>query len=138
MTAVFTPAGGDAVTLVDDANRLFGQLHDLSLEAVEQVDGLAYSNTASRLMRGNVRGPCVLSAWKSFTTADQAAAYLATALSLMNQTGTLALQFGATALSFPGATLPMVSREELDGARVRVRYSFGITAIAPQATDPSG
>ena len=121
--------GGSPVTLVDDANRLFGQILDLSDQAQEQVTPLFRASHPARFMRGNVAGQCVFSAWKSLTTVALAAAYVKAELARVNQTGALVLTLGATTLTMTGATLRNVAREEWDGVFVRVRYTFGIGGV---------
>ena len=129
MKAEFTPTGGSAATLVDDANRLFGQVLDLSAGAVEQVTPLFRAAAPARFMRGNVSGQVVFAAWSSFATVALAAAYLKAELARLNGAGSLVLTFGVTTVTFAGATLRQVAREEWDGVFVRVRYTFGITTI---------
>jgi hypothetical protein len=72
----------------------------------------------------------VFSAWQSCASVAAAAAYLKAEYARMGQAGALVLTFSSTTLTFAGATLPVVSREEWDGVFVRVRYEFGITTLS--------
>ena len=136
MTGIFTPTGDlTAVTLVDDASRLFGQVYALGGQAREQVTPLFRGANPARFMRGNVQGQCVFSAWRSFESVAAAAAHLYAQYGLLNLQGLLALTFDGTALNMPGATLRVVEREEWNGRFLRVRYEFGIGGFAAPETD---
>ena len=129
MTAVFTITGGAAATLVDDGNRLFGQIYELGGQAREQVTPLFRGTNPARFMRGNVAGQCTIGAWRSCASVAVAAAYLKAEYARMNQTGALVLTLGATTLTMAGATVRAVVREEWDGLFIRLRYTFGIATI---------
>ena len=130
MLAVYTPSGGAANTLVDDANRLFGELQGLSLAGLDQVTPLFRGANPAAFSRGNASGQVVFSAWKSFATVALSTAYLKTAMGLVATSGSLVLTWSTTTMTFAGCRLNLVERELLVGVKVRVRYVFGVTTVA--------
>jgi hypothetical protein len=127
-----TPSVGK-VTIGDDSVKHTMVLEALGLAGEEQMDNLAFGTVASRLMRGNVAGDCVLTSGKSHASLDAAASYFATEAGRIGNKGLLELTFNTHKLSLDNATLKGVQRVEGEGAagvRWKLRYTFGIVTVA--------
>lgn len=128
-TAVWTPTGGAAVTLIDDGSKVHGKLEQLGGQGEEQLDNLAFGANPSRLMRGNVAGDCVFTAAKSHADRGTALNYFKTNYGYIGQVGSLVITMDAATLTMAGATLKGVTVAEFNGVRWTLRYTFGITTI---------
>ncbi len=130
MTIVFTPTGGSAATLVDDANKLFGQIGHFGGQAIEQVTPLFRAVAPVRFMRGNVAGELAFVAWKSHADVATAGAFWKAEYARLNGVGSLVVTIGASTMTMAGATLRSVSRAEWSGVRLAIGYSFGIKTVS--------
>jgi len=129
--AIWTPAGGDEVTLGDDAARAALELEALGAQAVEQVTELFRGASQARFPRGNARGPVVFTAGMAHADLDAAAAYYREMARRVNERGQLRLEFGWEALVWEGALLMAVESVDRLGVYWRLRYRFSVGVVEP-------
>ena len=129
MNLIWTPTGGAAVTLGDDA-----------VKSTIVVEGLAAPYLVQKLLffrgvkptltpRGGDEGSFVVTVQPNVANADAASAYLKAEYARRGQAGSLAWGRVTTTFTFTGAVLRSVSLVELNGARLRLRYSFGFADL---------
>lgn len=128
-TIVWTPAGGEAVTLCDLADKWWPVLEQLPAEGAEQVDRLAFGGTVARYMRGNVSGEVVFSVSHSHDTQADAATWYSGVRGHLCEMGTLEITINTVVLTFQAATFKRLEPTLLEGTRWTLRYSFGVTEL---------
>ena len=137
-TIVFTPTGGDAVTLLDVEEKHLGTIQSWGGMAAEDVEHMFEQMSPQRLMLGNVAGDFVMVS--ELEQADQGAmlAYFISQRALMNQVGVLAVTMRGVVASMQNAACKSVEPTSLQTAvRWPLKYVFGISLIDPPATDPA-
>jgi hypothetical protein len=129
--ADWTPSGGGATNLGDDANKYTMELEQLGLASIVQVDPLYGSTTPFIAARGNNQGECIFASAKSFASIDAGAQDSASKIALIGASGSLVLTFNAHTLTM-NATLRDARRvvsEDARGVRWKLRYTFEITTM---------
>jgi hypothetical protein len=143
LTIVWTPSGGDPVTLCDLSDGWWAAFEHWAVEGLEQEDRLAFSESVFRQMRGNVSGQVVFKVGHSHDTPDAAAAWFQSIAALLassaqSGSGKLVITIGATVWSYTGATFKRVEPTKFNGREWWLRYTFGVGAMDAPVTDPTG
>jgi len=127
-SAVWTPSGGAAATLGDDAAKYFMSF-GFEFDSIEQVDQLAMSNTVLRIPRGNKSGQLTLTVIHSYATLAACAAAIRTEALRRAAKGQLVMTIDTTTLTFANSTLTKVQPVP-QGVKLTTTYIFGLTDIS--------
>ena len=139
-TIVWTPAGGDPVTLCDLAAGWWPVFEQWPVQGEEQVDRLAFGASVFRYMRGNVSGDAVFTVGHSHDSVDAGAAWFQSVCRVLASSaavgiGTLVVTIGATTWSYSRATFRRVDPVRMNGCEWVLRYTFGVTQLDAPVTD---
>ena len=135
-TIVFTPAGGEAVTLLDVAEKHTGRIERWGGAAAEAVEQMFQQMSPQRLMLGNVAGDFVMVSEREQTDAGAMLTYFMAQRALMNQIGTLVVTIRDVVATMQNATCKSVEPVSLETAvRWPLRFTFGVSVIDPVATE---
>jgi hypothetical protein len=130
-TIVFTPAGGEAVTLADVAAKHTAVIHTWGGMAVEDVEQMFEQAAALRLLLGNVAGDFVFTSQKAAASRGAMLAYFMAQRGLINRAGQLVVTIDGVVAAMSNATCRGVEPAGFDGVRWPLKYTFGITLIDP-------
>jgi hypothetical protein len=125
----WTPAGGSAITLGDDAAKHTVALEQWGGSALEQVSGLFRSNNPAVFARLNVVSKFVFTSAKSYTTRADAIAAFKTCRGYVKAKGSIVVTEGTTTATMAGAHLAEVELVRAIGVRLWLRFVFTITTI---------
>ena len=130
MKLTWTPSGGaGAVVLGDDSVKSTIIVEQLDAPALVQKLLFFRGVNAQLVARGGDEGTFVCVIQPALANADAASAYLKTELARSNQAGSLAWGRVGAIFTFNGAVLRRVTLAELNGARLRLRYTFGFASL---------
>jgi len=132
MNIQFTPIGGSAATLGDDATKFAVVVEQLGGACLAQVEALAGGANLALFTRGNVGGEFIFCSSKTYADYETTFTQFLTEYGRLNQQGTLALTEGMVTLTFANVILRAVQRifdAQHSGARMGIRYTFAITTI---------
>ncbi|HAO77827.1 MAG TPA: hypothetical protein DCQ92_02405 [Verrucomicrobia subdivision 3 bacterium] len=129
MNLIWTPTGLAAVPLGDDSVKKTVIVE--SLDAPALIQKLLYFRgvNARLIPRGGDEGVFTTVVQQSFATTDLASAYIKTELARSGQAGTLAWGRVGVIFTFTGAVIRRVTLAELDGVKIRMRYTFGFAGL---------
>jgi len=134
-TIVFTPAGGDALTLADVAAKHTATIHNWGGMAAEDVEHMFEQDAPLRLLLGNVAGDFIFTAEREQASRGAMLSYFMAHRSQINQIGTLTVTIDEVAAVMRNATFRGVEPAGFDGVRWPLKYTFGVTVIDPPARD---
>lgn len=129
MKAVWTPTGGGAITLADDANMVRMKIEQLGAMGVEQIEQLAFSPDVFRTMRGNIAGDLVFTAQQSFASRDAAGTYYKARYAEIGETGSMVITIDVVTMTMANATWKGCAVALFNGLEWVLRYTFGITTL---------
>jgi hypothetical protein len=132
MKIQFTPSGGSATTLGDDAAKFAVAVEQLGGACLAQVEALAGGANLALFTRGNVGGEFIFRSSKTYADYETTFTQFHTEYSRLNQQGALVLTEGAVTLTFANVIARSVQRifdAQHSGARMGIRYTFAITTI---------
>jgi hypothetical protein len=132
MKIQFTPTGGSAATLGDDANKFAVVVEQLGGSCLAQVEALAGGANLALFTRGNVGGEFIFRSSKTYADYKTTFTQFLAEYSRLNQQGALVLTEGAVTLTFANVIVRSVQRifdAPHAGARMGIRYTFAITTI---------
>jgi hypothetical protein len=130
MNLIWTATGGAPVTLGDDSVKQTITVEQLDAPAVVQKLLFFRGVNAQLVARGGDEGVFVAVVQPPLATSDQASTYIKNELARIGQAGTLAWGRVGTIFNFTGVVIRRVTVAELNGARLRIRYTFGFAAMA--------
>jgi len=133
MNIQFTPTGGSAATLGDDAAKFAIIVEQLGGSCLTQAESLAGSPNLALFTRGNVGGEFIFRSSKTYGDYQTTFTRFLAEYSRLNQQGTLVLTEGAVTLNFANVILRAVQRvfdAQHSGTHMGIRYTFAITTIA--------
>jgi len=133
-TIVWTPTGGDAVMLCDLAAGWWPAFDQWTVQAMEQLDHLAFGGSVFRVMRGNVSGEVGFTVAHSHASFDDGAAWFQAQTRLLAASalvggGRLVVTIGGTVWGYTGATWHQVAPVRMNGCEWVLRYGFGVTQM---------
>jgi hypothetical protein len=130
MNLIWTPTGGSAVTLGDDSVKKTIVVEQL--DAPAQVQKLSFFRGVNvQLMpRGGDEGIFVAVVQPNLADSDAASAYIKNEYARRGQAGGLAWGRVGTTFTFTVAVIRRVTVAELNGARLRIRYTFGFASMS--------
>ena len=134
-TIVWTPAGGDAVTLGDVAAKHTVTIHSWGGMAAEDVAQMFEQAAPQRLLLGNVAGEFVFTSELEQASRGAMLAYFILHRSFMNRMGELVVTIDEVEAVMRNVTCRGVEPAGFGGVRWPLKYTFGITLIDPPATD---
>jgi hypothetical protein len=138
LTIVFTPNGGDAVTLLDAEAKHTGRIQSWSGAALEDVETMFEQMSPLRLMLGNVAGDFVMVSELEQESHGAMLAYFMEQRGLINQVGVLTVTVQDVVATMQNAACKSVEPVSLETAvRWPLKYVFGISLIDPPETDPA-
>jgi hypothetical protein len=125
----WTPTGGSLVTLGDDSVKKTIVVE--SIGGAAQVQTAAFFRGANPALyaRGNVAGQFIFVVTQTFATQDLAGAFIKTEYARLNQQGSLVWTRSSTIFTMAGAVLKAVAPAEINGVKIRMRYTFDITTL---------
>ncbi len=132
MKIQFTPTGGSAATLGDDAAKFAVVVEQLGGACIAQVEALAGGANLALYTRGNVGGEFIFSSSKTYADYETTFTQFLAEYARLNQQGALVLTEGAVTMTFANVIVRAVQRifdAQHSGARMGVRYTFAITTI---------
>jgi hypothetical protein len=132
MRIEFTPTGGSAATLGDDASKFAVVVEQLGGSCLAQVEALAGGANPALFTRGNVGGEFIFRSSKTYSDYETTFTQFLAEYARLNQQGALVLTEGAVTLTFANVIVRAVQRifdAQHSGARMGVRYTFAITTI---------
>ncbi len=129
MNLIWTPTGGSPVTLGDDSVKQTITVEQLDAPALVQKLLFFRGVNAQLVTRGGDEGVFIAVVQPSLADSDAASAYLKSEYARSGQAGSLAWGRVGTTFTFTGAVLRRVTVAALNGARLRVRYTFGFSSM---------
>lgn len=132
MNIQFTPTGGSAVTLGDDAEKFAVTVEQLGGASVAQVESLAGGANLALFPRGNIGGEFIFRSSKTYASYRDTFAQFLVEYGRLNRQGALVLTEGDVTLTFANVILRAMHRifdARHSGARMGIRYTFAITTI---------
>ena len=130
MNLVWTPTGGSAVTLGDDSVKQTITVEQLDAPALVQKLLFFRGVNCQLVPRGGDEGIFVAVVQPSLANSDAASTYIKNEYARRGQEGGLAWGRVGVTFTFTGAVIRRVTVAELNGARLRIRYTFGFASMA--------
>jgi hypothetical protein len=133
MLIQFTPAGGSAATLGDDANKYVVVIEQLGGESRVQIEPLYRAPNPLPLVRDNISGEFVFTSAKTYADYKTTFTQFKTEYARLNKQGSLVLTQDAVTLTFANAICRGVRRiwdAQRCGEHMGIRYTFAITTVA--------
>jgi hypothetical protein len=129
----FTPSGGSAATLGDDANKFAVVIEQFVGQSVQQREPLYGGANPVDFVRGNVGGELVFRSSKSYADYATTFTQFKTEYGRLNQKGSLVITQNAVTVTFANAVCKGVQRifdAQNTGVHMGIRYTFAITTVA--------
>jgi len=133
MLIQFTPSGGSAATLGDDANKYQVVIEQLGGSSVVQNEPLYGANNPVLFARGNVGGELVFTSAKTYADYKTTFTQFKTEYGRLNQKGSLVITEDTVTVTLANVICKGVQRiwdAQRTGAHMGIRYTFAITTIA--------
>lgn len=130
MKLIWTPTGGAVATLGDDSVKSTIVVEQLDAPALVQKLLFFRGVNCQLVPRGGDEGVFVAVVQPPLANSDAASNYLKAEYLRSGQAGALAWARVGVTFTFTGAVLRRVTVAELNGARLRIRYTFGFASMA--------